>query len=74
MQGLLSLFGCKKRFVGVPGNLVAFACKMSLDLGFDGVVGFTAKTKLIPHYKNKLGAQNIFGNNRMAIYPAEAKN
>jgi hypothetical protein len=66
-------YGRNKRYLGVPGNLVAFACKMSFDLGFDGHTAFVAKTKLIQHYKITLGAQNIFGNNRMAIFPAQAK-
>ena len=33
-------FGRKKRYNGVPGNLVAFTCKMSFEMGFGGFVGF----------------------------------
>lgn len=40
-------YGRSKKFLGVAGNLVAFACKMSFELGFEGFVGFTAKTQLI---------------------------
>lgn len=66
-------YGRSKRFLNVAGNLVAFACKMSLDLGFDGYVTLIAKTKLIHHYENTLGARLASRNNRMIIYPAEAK-
>lgn len=66
-------FGRHKRFLGVPANLVAFACKMSFELGFDGFVAFTAKTKLIQHYRETLGAQLVMGNNRMIIFPMQAQ-
>ena len=42
--------GAKKVYFGVPGNLVAFACKLSFDKGYDGYVSFESKTKLITHY------------------------
>ena len=42
--------GKDKLYEGVAGNLVAFACKISFQKGFDGFVVFTAKTKLIKHY------------------------
>jgi len=42
--------GVKKVYFGVPGNLVAFACKLSFDKGYDGYVSFESKTKLITHY------------------------
>jgi hypothetical protein len=53
--------GKDKVYVGVPGNLVAFACKISFHRGFDGYVSFTAKTKLIDHYEKTLGAVNVSG-------------
>jgi hypothetical protein len=53
--------GCKKVYVGVPGNLVAFACRISFHRGFDGYVSFTSKTQLIEHYQNTLGAINVGG-------------
>lgn len=62
-----------KQFVGVAGNLVAFACKTSFELGFDGFVAFTAKTELMDHYSETLGAQHIYGHNRMAIFTESAK-
>lgn len=66
-------FGSKKRYIGVAGNLVAFACKMSFEMGFDGCVGFTAKSRLIQHYSDTLGAKPLLPRNRMGIYPPEAK-
>jgi hypothetical protein len=67
-------YGAKKRFAGVAGNLVAFACKMSFDMGFEGFVAFRAKTDLIDHYSQTLGARLIYSNDRMAIFPESAKN
>jgi hypothetical protein len=43
-------FGKNKLYDGVAGNLVAFACKVSFDKGYGGIVAFEAKTKLIEHY------------------------
>jgi hypothetical protein len=63
-----------KQFAGVAGNMVAFACKMSFELGFDGYVAFTAKTNLVPHYIEALGAQVIYSQNRMGIFTLAAKN
>jgi len=36
--------GKNKIYEGVAGNLVAYACKISFQRGFDGNVAFTAKT------------------------------
>ena len=66
--------GKTKQFIGVPGNLVAFACKSSFDMGMDGFVAFTAKTNLVDHYIKTLGARVIYGKIRMAIVSEEAKN
>jgi hypothetical protein len=65
--------GQKKQFLGVAGNLVAFACKKSFELGFDGYVAFTAKTNLVEHYIQTLGAQSIYSKERMAIFTSPAK-
>jgi hypothetical protein len=54
--------GAKKVYLGVPGNLVAFACKLSFDEGYQGVVSFESKTRLIDHYQKTLGANILFGN------------
>ena len=48
--------GQKKVYAGVAGNLMAFACKLSFQHGTEGYVSFRAKTILIDHYVNKLGA------------------
>jgi hypothetical protein len=53
--------GKNKLYEGVPGNLVAYACKVSFQNGFDGYLSFTAKTKLIDHYVKTLGAYHFGG-------------
>jgi hypothetical protein len=64
--------GKNKLYEGVAGNLVAFAYKLSLQYGYDGFVSFTAKTNLIKHYDNVLGAYH-FGGNKMIIPTHSAK-
>lgn len=64
--------GKNKLYEGVPGNLVAHACKVSFQQGHNGFVAFTAKTKLIEHYEKTLGAYTI-GGHRMIIPPESAK-
>lgn len=54
--------GKSKIYLGVPANLVAFACHLSNQKGYDGVVSFFSKSKLIDHYKESLEAQVLFGN------------
>lgn len=63
--------GSKKIYEGVPGNLFAFACKLSWDNGNQGLVSFVSKTKLINHYVSTVGAVHL-GNHQMVIYPYEA--
>lgn len=58
--------GQNKLYEGVAGNLVAHACKVSFQQGFDGFVAFTAKSKLIEHYQKTLGAYTL-GGHRMII-------
>lgn len=58
--------GRNKLYEGVPGNLVAYACKISFQYGFDGYLSFTAKTKLIDHYIKTLDAYH-FGGHLMII-------
>ena len=65
--------GHGKLYEGVAGNLVAYACKLSFQFGFDGFIAFTAKTKLISHYETSLGAYH-FGGHRMIIETHAAKN
>lgn len=64
--------GRNKLYEGVSGNLVAFACKVSFQHGFDGFLSFTAKTKLIEHYEKSLGAYH-FGNHLMIIQTSVAQ-
>ncbi len=63
--------GKDKIYLGVPGNLVAFACKVSLDKGYDGYVAFDSKTALIEHYKQTLGATHLI-RQRMFVDPVAA--
>ncbi|MGA9211721.1 hypothetical protein [Kaistella sp.] len=58
--------GKNKTYLGVPGNLIAFACKLSFQRGNEGFLSFVAKTKLIEHYETELGAYH-FGNHLMII-------
>lgn len=55
--------GKDKTYLGVPGNLVAFACKLSFQRGGEGYVSFLSKTKLIEHYEKSLGAVHFGGQN-----------
>ena len=54
--------GKNKVYVGVPGNLVAFACRLSFQRGFEGYLSFLSKTSLINHYEKTLGATHVGGN------------
>jgi len=65
--------GKNKLYEGVAGNLVAFACKVSFQKGFDGFVAFNAKTNLIKHYEQNLGAYH-FKCQRMIIETEASKN
>ncbi len=53
--------GREKVYSGVPGNLVAFACRLSFQRGFEGNVSFVSKTQLINHYTETLGAFHAGG-------------
>ena len=64
--------GKHKIYEGVAGNLVAYACKISFQKGFEGYVSFTAKTKLIDHYEKTLGAYH-FKNQPMIIETEAAR-
>ena len=54
--------GKDKVYAGVPGNLVAFACRLSFQRGFEGYLSFLSKTNLINHYEKTLGASHVGGN------------
>ena len=53
--------GKEKVYSGVPGNLVAFACKLSFQRGHEGNVSFLSKTQLVEHYIKSLGAIHFGG-------------
>jgi len=63
--------GKNKVYAGVPGNLVAFACKLSFQRGFEGYLSFLSKTNLIDHYEKTLGAIHA-GGQLMVINTAAA--
>ncbi len=58
-------------YLGVAGNLFAFACKSSFEKGCEGYVAFDSKSALIAHYKEKLGATHFKGQ-RMFIKTVNA--
>ncbi|GAB4018635.1 hypothetical protein [Spirosoma koreense] len=53
--------GKDKVYFGVPGNLVAYACKVSINRGYEGFVAFDAKSELIKHYQDTLQATHFRG-------------
>jgi hypothetical protein len=53
--------GKTKLYSGVPGNLVAFACKLSFQRGHEGNIAFISKSQLIDHYVTSLGATHVGG-------------
>ncbi|MEO5501391.1 MAG: hypothetical protein ABIR31_08105, partial [Ginsengibacter sp.] len=65
--------GKKKIYTGVPGNLVAFACKLSFENGYEGYLAFDAKTALIKHYQDTLFATHFRGTKMMIETPAANK-
>lgn len=63
--------GRDKAYLGVPANLVAYACRVSFQRGGGGYLSFNSKTKLIDHYEKTLGAVR-FGGSLMVITPDKA--
>jgi len=53
--------GKNKVYLGVPGNLVAYACKVAFERSYQGFVAFDSKTALIEHYQQTLGATHFRG-------------
>ena len=53
--------GNAKVYSGVPGNLVAYACKLSFQRGHEGNVSFISKSQLVEHYEKTLGAFHFGG-------------
>lgn len=65
-------FAKNKKYYGVAGNMFAFACKQSFEMGYDGFTAFEAKTNLIEHYQEQFGAKCIY-RNKMAIATENAQ-
>jgi hypothetical protein len=63
--------GRTKVYFGVPGNLVAYVCKVSVEKGYEGFIAFDAKSKLIKHYQETIHATHFKGQ-RMFIEPNAA--
>lgn len=53
--------GKTKVYAGVPGNLVAFSCKLAFQRGHEGNVSFFSKSQLVKHYMDTLGAMHVGG-------------
>ncbi len=62
--------GKTKIYAGVPGNLVAFACKLSYAKDYEGYLAFDAKTVLAKHYQDTLYATHFRGTKMMIETPA----
>ena len=65
--------GKTKLYSGIPGNLVAFACKLSFQRGHEGNVAFISKSQLIAHYIESLGAVHVGGRLMIADSAAALK-
>ena len=53
--------GKTKVYAGIPGNLVAFACRLAFQRGHEGNVSFFSKTQLVQHYIDSIGAMHVGG-------------
>lgn len=62
-----------KEYDGVGGHLFAEAARQSKNAGYGGFVFFDAKTDLIEHYKEYIGATQIGNSQRMFIDEAAAE-
>ena len=65
--------GRHKAYLGVLGNLTAFACRRSFELGLDGYVAFDSKTKLVAHYQAVLEATQLTATRLYLGTPAAQK-
>ena len=65
--------GRSKVYLGVPGNLVAYACKASVEKGYEGFLAFDAKSALIKHYEQSLFATRFRGQRMFIDAVAAAK-
>ena len=62
-----------KMYIGVPGNLVAYVCKLSFQRGHEGNVSFKSKSQLVAHYEETLGAVHVGGRNMIIDSVAAVK-
>lgn len=53
--------GKSKVYAGAPGNLVAFACRLSFQRGPEGNASFLSKSQLVENYEQTLGAFHFGG-------------
>lgn len=67
VESALQNRGSHREFYDVGAHLFAFACKRSMELGFDGYLVFTAKTPLMHHYIHAFRAVPINYAGRMMI-------
>jgi hypothetical protein len=65
--------GKTKVYIGVPGNLVAFACKLAFAKEYEGYLAFDAKTVLLKHYQDTLYATHFRGTKMMIETPAATR-
>ncbi len=65
--------GKNKIYAGVPGNLVAFACTIAFEKGYEGFVAFDAKSTLIKHYQETLYATHFKGTKMFIETPASLR-
>lgn len=63
--------GSAKQYDHIPGCLIAFACQMAFEKGYDGFVSLIAKTKLIDYYRNKFGFSSM--GTHMVVFGASAQ-
>lgn len=64
--------GKSKIYSGVGPHLFAVAALRSFESGLEGYVVFEAKSDLISHYTETLGAKQIGSSQRMIINPRES--
>jgi hypothetical protein len=56
-----------KLYTGITQSLLGFACKVSVEGGFNGEVVFESKTKLISYYETVFNATRIGSSQRLFI-------
>ena len=59
--------GRTKKFRGIAGSLLAFAARLSFDLGGDGFILLVAKTELLEHSERTCGFERVGRHQRMIL-------